>query len=92
MQLDPARLELLEALCLGFAVSGLLASAYELVALRPVSFRLLESGGLRALASIPVLIFSAPAIIIRNTIRGRRHRSRDSDRGLLEHPLRPARP
>lgn len=72
MHVDPASLELLKALCLGFAFSGLLASAYELVARRPMSFRLLETGGVRALASIPILLFSAPAIIVRNTIRGRR--------------------
>ncbi|WP_375459748.1 DUF6949 family protein [uncultured Enterovirga sp.] len=72
MSISPASIELLKALCLGFAFAGLLASAYELLAERPISFGLLQSGDARALASIPILVFSAPAIIIRNTIRGRR--------------------
>ncbi len=72
MQVDPASLDALKALCLGFAFSGLLASAYEAVAGRAVSFRVLQSGGVGALASVPVLVFSAPFIIIRNTVRGRR--------------------
>ena len=72
MPIDPASLELLKSLCLGFAFSGLLASGYEVAAKRPVSFTLLERGGLQALLGIPILIFSAPAIILRNTIRRRR--------------------
>jgi hypothetical protein len=36
------------------------------------SFHLLERGGATALASVPVLVFSAPFIIVRNTLRGRR--------------------
>ncbi len=72
MLIDPASLEALRSLFLGFAFSGLLASAYQLVAGRPVSFSLLRKGDARALASAPVLVFSAPLIILRNTIRGRR--------------------
>ena len=41
-----------------------------------MSLSLLQAGGLRALATIPVLVFSAPMIIVRNTIRGRRFERR----------------
>ena len=72
MTIAPESLEALRALCIGFAFSGLLGSGYQLLAGRPVSFRLLQGGGLLALASIPVIVFSAPFIIIRNTVRGHR--------------------
>lgn len=72
MPIDPQSVESLEALFLGFAFAGLLASAFELVLRRPIGFGLLQAGGWAALASVPVLVFSAPVIIVRNTIRGRR--------------------
>lgn len=70
--IDPDSLDALKALCLGFAFSGLLASAYEALTSRPISFRLLQGGDVAALASVPLLVFSAPLIILRNTVRGRR--------------------
>lgn len=72
MTIDPSTVESLEALCLGFAFAGLLASAFELMTERRASFHLLQTGGVAAIASVPVLVFSAPFIIIRNTLRGRR--------------------
>jgi hypothetical protein len=61
----------LMALAIGFAVAGMLASGYQLLTLQPASFRLLqEPERNRALAAVPFLIFAAPFIIIRNTIRG----------------------
>lgn len=72
MSITPESLEALKALCLGFALSGLLASGYEAMTCRPISFRLLQRGRLEALASLPIILFSAPLIILRNTIRGRR--------------------
>jgi hypothetical protein len=71
MQVDPAALESLQALGLGFAFAGLLASAFELMTERRASFHLLQRGDLMALASVPVVVFSAPFIILRNTVRGR---------------------
>jgi hypothetical protein len=61
------------ALFIGFAVAGSLASGYQLVTERPLSFRLLN-GGLQLVTflAIPVLTFAAPFIIMRNTLRGRR--------------------
>ena len=72
MQITPAALESLEALVLGFAFAGLIVSAFELLTRHRASFNLLHSGGVLALACVPVLVFSAPFIILRNTVRGRR--------------------
>lgn len=65
-------LQLFHSLALGFAMSGLLVSLYRLLADKPASFRLLQGGGLMAIFAVPFLAFAAPAIIVRNTIRGRR--------------------
>ncbi|GJD37530.1 DUF6949 family protein [Methylobacterium aerolatum] len=72
MSLSPTALDSLRTLCIGLALSGLLASAFELVAARRASFSLLERGGFLAVAALPLLAFSAPFIILRNTVRGRR--------------------
>jgi hypothetical protein len=76
MQITPTALESFAALGLGFAFAGLLVSAFELFTKRRASFGLLEMGGLLALACVPVLVFSAPFIILRNTVRGRRFERR----------------
>ena len=55
------------ALALGFAVAGLVASAYQLATCRPASFRLLHEG---SVAAVPLIVFAAPFIIMRNIIRG----------------------
>jgi hypothetical protein len=61
------------ALAIGFAVAGLCASAYCLFSKTFPSFRQLEAGPMAArFAAIPLLMFSAPFIIMRNTLRGRR--------------------
>lgn len=72
MSIDPAAAELLKSLIIGFAFAGLLASAFELFTRRRAGFELLESGGVGAIASVPVVVFCAPFLIIRNTVRGRR--------------------
>jgi hypothetical protein len=76
MQISPSALESFAALGLGFAFAGLLASSFELFTRRRASFGLLETGGPFALACVPVLVFSAPFIILRNTLRGRRFERR----------------
>ena len=59
-------------LAIGFAVAGMLCSGYQLLTLQPPSFLLLqEPERNRALAAVPFLIFAAPFLIVRNTIRGR---------------------
>lgn len=72
MPIDPAALDALQSLLIGFAFAGLLASAFELFTQQRADFRLLQAGGLAAVASVPVVVFSAPFLILRNTVRGRR--------------------
>jgi hypothetical protein len=72
MRIDPAAFEALQALALGFAFAGLLASAFELFSERRASFSLLKSGDLLAIACVPLVVFSAPFITLRNTVLGRR--------------------
>ena len=61
----------LMALAIGFAVAGLLSTGYQLLTVQPPSFRLLNRGPQAVtLAAVPFLVFAAPFIIIRNTIRG----------------------
>ena len=64
---------LLLSLALGFAIAGLLGSGYQVVTEQPPSFLLLNRGKPNAaLAAVPFLIFTAPFIIMRNTLRGQR--------------------
>ncbi|MBM3529849.1 MAG: hypothetical protein FJX62_17325 [Alphaproteobacteria bacterium] len=58
------------ALAIGFAVAGLLSSGYQMLTMQPASFRLLHEGERnQALAAVPFLLFAAPFIIVRYTIR-----------------------
>ncbi|MCO4055102.1 MAG: hypothetical protein HEQ16_13865 [Bosea sp.] len=70
MQLDPESIQAFQALFIGFAFAGLVASAFELFTQRKASFTLLQTGGMLAMASVPVVVFSAPFIILRNTVLG----------------------
>ncbi len=76
MLVDPTTLEAFQALALGLAAAGVLATGFEAVTERRASFTLLETGGPRAVASVPLIVFSAPFIILRNTVRGRRFERR----------------
>ncbi|MBN9062441.1 MAG: hypothetical protein BGP06_08145 [Rhizobiales bacterium 65-9] len=67
--LTPEALDAILSLALGLAFAGLLASGFELVTARRASFRLLETGDMKALASVPVVVFSAPFIILRNALK-----------------------
>ncbi|WP_199092657.1 hypothetical protein [Bosea sp. ASV33] len=71
MSFQPSAVEALQSLFLGFAFAGLLASAFELFTERRADFKLLQAGGIAAVASVPVVIFSAPVLILRNMMRGR---------------------
>jgi hypothetical protein len=75
-ELSAGQIALFQALLLGFAFAGLTASAYQMVALRPPSFRLLSGGDVGAIAALPLLALTAPVIILRNTLRGRRFERR----------------
>ena len=71
--MSPDQIQSLLALALGFAIAGVLATGYQYVTERPASFRLISRGPrLRALAVLPLIIFAAPFIIMRNTVRARR--------------------
>ena len=73
LSITPQAIESFFALAWGFAVAGLCASGYRLFASHFPSFRQLEVGPVPArFAAIPLLMFSAPYIIMRNTLRGRR--------------------
>jgi hypothetical protein len=70
--MTPEAIQSLLQLGIGFAVAGALSSGYQLIAQQPASFRLLAQGALAAsLAAVPFLVFAAPFIIMRNTVRAR---------------------
>ncbi len=60
------------SLMIGFALAGALVSGYQAFVRRPAGFGLLQQGvAARAFVAVPFLVFAAPFIIMRNTIRGR---------------------
>ena len=75
--MSPEALNSLFALLLGFALAGALTSGYQAFLQRPAGFGLL-TGGARpgTIAAGPFLVFAAPFIIMRNTVRGRQIESR----------------
>ncbi len=71
--MSPELVEPFLALVLGFAFAGLIATGYQYITERPASFRLLNNGPTPStFAAVPVLVFAAPFIIMRNTLRARR--------------------
>jgi hypothetical protein len=63
----------LYVLLLGFSVAGALATGYQVLTARPASFNIFGDGtGAAAAAHVPFLVFAAPFIIMRNTLRTRR--------------------
>ena len=65
------------ALALGFAAAGLSCSGYRLVTSRLPSFGLLATGpSMAAIAAVPLLMLSAPFLIMRNTLLGRAQEGR----------------
>lgn len=71
--------QLFIALAIGFSVAGLTATGYQLWTARPLSFRLLSQHAKGpALAAVPLLVFGAPFLIMRNTVRGRRIEGRQA--------------
>jgi hypothetical protein len=68
--MSPDALNSLFALCIGFAFAGALTSGYQMAA-RPAGFGLLGEGvAPKTFAAVPFLVFAAPFIIMRNTLRG----------------------
>ncbi|WGR91534.1 MULTISPECIES: hypothetical protein [unclassified Bradyrhizobium] len=71
--MSPDALNSLFSLCIGFALAGALANGYQVMAARPAGFGLLQNGvATKAFAAVPFLVFAAPFIIMRNTLRGAR--------------------
>jgi hypothetical protein len=58
------------AIALGFAVAAMLTHGYQAALKRQPSFRLLQAGPVpAAFAAVPFLMFAAPFIIMRTTVR-----------------------
>ncbi|MGN6411880.1 MAG: DUF6949 family protein [Nitrobacter sp.] len=71
--MSPDTLNSFFSLGIGFAIAGALASGYQLFIKQPAGFGLLQQGVVvKAFAAVPFLVFAAPFIIMRNTLRGRR--------------------
>ncbi len=80
----PESVQSLLLLAIGFAVAGLFSTGYQLVASRPASFGLLLHGARPIrVAAVPFLVFAAPFIIMRNTVRGVRIEARRFEFVLL---------
>ena len=75
--MSPEAFQSFLAIGIGFALAGVLVSGYQAVTRRPAGFGLLMNGATaQAFAAVPFLVFAAPFIIMRNTVRGRRIESR----------------
>ena len=70
--MSPDALNSLLSLCLGFALAGALVTGYQALLQRPAGFGLLQDGvAAKTFAAVPFLVFAAPFIIMRNTLRER---------------------
>ncbi|OAF19925.1 MULTISPECIES: hypothetical protein [Bradyrhizobium] len=75
--MTPETLNTFFSICIGFALAGALVSGYQAIAQRPAGFGLLQEGvAPRTFAAVPFLVFAAPFIIMRNTLRGMQVESR----------------
>lgn len=73
MHIDQGSIQAFEALLLGFAAAGLIATGFEALTARRASFRLLETGDPAAIAIVPVVVLSAPFILLRHAAVRPRH-------------------
>lgn len=62
--------------CVGFVCAGILASFYQLVAHRPVGFRVSAQSWPGVFTSVIMCTFAGPFILMRNAMRGRRLENR----------------
>ena len=75
--MTPEALNTFFSICIGFALAGALVYGYQALAHRPAGFGLLQDGvAPKTFAAVPFLVFAAPFIIMRNTLRGMRLESR----------------
>ena len=87
--MSPDTLNSLFSLFIGFALAGALASGYQAMAERPAGFGLLQEGvAPRTFAAVPFLVFAAPFIIMRNTLRGARIERRRFEFVMMDRHLR----
>jgi len=70
--MTPEQLQSFLALGIGFAVAGVLGTGYQYWTERPASFRLISEAPHLVALAVPFVVFTAPFIIMRNTVRGRR--------------------
>ncbi len=69
--MTPEALNTFFAIGIGFALAGALVNGYQALAQRPAGFGLLQEGvAPKTFAAVPFLVFAAPFIIMRNTLRG----------------------
>jgi hypothetical protein len=69
--MSPDALNSMLSACIGFAFAGALTSGYQVLVQRPAGFGLLQEGAApKTFAAVPFLVFAAPFIIMRNTLRG----------------------
>ena len=75
--MTPEAFNTLFSICIGFALAGALVNGYQALAQRPAGFGLLQDGvAPKTFAAVPFLVFAAPFIIMRNTLRGMRLEAR----------------
>ena len=75
--MTPESVQMLFAVAFGFAVAGMCSSGYRVATDRLPSFSQLSDGPRPAtFAAIPLLVVSAPFLIMRNTILGTRQEGR----------------
>lgn len=74
--LTQTQLDAFFAIALGFAFAGLIAAVYHALRHEHVQFELLLTGGGATVAAIPLLVAAGPAVIMRNTLRGRKYERR----------------
>jgi hypothetical protein len=68
--MSPDALNNLFSLLIGFALAAALSSGYHALLRRPAGFALLQQGvAPRTFAAVPFLMFAAPFLIMRNTLR-----------------------
>ncbi|MEY9886169.1 hypothetical protein [Bradyrhizobium sp. USDA 329] len=69
--MTPEALNTFFSICIGFALAGALVNGYQALAQRPAGFGLLQDGvAPKTFAAVAFLVFAAPFIIMRNTLRG----------------------
>lgn len=70
--MSPEALNSFFAILVGFALAGALTSGFQALLEKPPGFGLLmQEAAVKAFAAVPFLVFAAPFIIMRNTVRGR---------------------